>query len=62
MGADLATLQRISGEDAIERWLQIPGKWVEEPNRRRGGESGVQRVLTDDGRLPQDTTAWIALG
>lgn len=51
MGADLATLRRISGENAIERWLQISGKWVEEPNRRRGGESGVQRVLTDDGRL-----------
>ncbi|MBD1552527.1 InaA protein [Pseudomonas sp. C2L11] len=24
------------------------GEWVEEPNRRRGGESGVQRVLEGD--------------
>lgn len=51
MSVDLASLQQISGENAIDRWLQIPGKWVEEPNRRRGGESGVQRVLTADGRL-----------
>ncbi|MNZ33120.1 hypothetical protein D3C78_504590 [compost metagenome] len=51
MSADLASLQDISGENAIDRWLQVPGNWVEEPNRRRGGESGVQRVLTEDGRL-----------
>ncbi|MCD5993375.1 InaA protein [Pseudomonas sp. CDFA 602] len=25
------------------------GEWVEEPNVRRGGESGVQRVITGDG-------------
>ena len=51
MAVDLASLQQISGENAIDRWLQVPGKWVEEPNRRRGGESGVQRVLTSDGRM-----------
>lgn len=27
------------------------GEWVEEPNRRRGGESGVQRVYDEDSLL-----------
>lgn len=27
------------------------GEWVEEPNVRRGGESGVQRVITSDGKM-----------
>ncbi|KFE54429.1 lipopolysaccharide kinase InaA family protein [Pseudomonas syringae] len=27
------------------------GEWVEEPNQRRGGESGVQRVITEGGQL-----------
>ncbi|WP_249583532.1 lipopolysaccharide kinase InaA family protein [Pseudomonas viridiflava] len=30
-------------------WSQS-GEWVEEPNVRRGGESGVQRLITDDGQ------------
>ncbi|MBP0946381.1 lipopolysaccharide kinase InaA family protein [Pseudomonas alliivorans] len=30
-------------------WSQR-GEWVEEPNVRRGGESGVQRLVTDDGQ------------
>ncbi|KAF1061290.1 MAG: Protein InaA [Pseudomonas citronellolis] len=51
MGADLAALRQISGEDAIDRWLQLPGKWVEEPNQRRGGESGVQRLDDCNGHL-----------
>ncbi|MCY1295727.1 hypothetical protein D3C76_739120 [compost metagenome] len=51
MAADLAFPQQVAGDGVLERWLQVPGKWVEEPNRRRGGESGVQRVLADDGRL-----------
>lgn len=31
-------------------WWQIQGEWVEEPNDRRGGYSGVQRI-TRDGKL-----------
>lgn len=27
---------------SFERWWQLQGKWVEEKNQRRGGESGVQ--------------------
>ncbi|MFZ3206922.1 MAG: lipopolysaccharide kinase InaA family protein, partial [Pseudomonas sp.] len=29
---------------AFEQWWQLQGEWVEEPNHRRGGESGVQRL------------------
>ncbi len=36
---------------AFEQWWQLQGEWVEEPNRRRGGESGVQRLLLDEGRV-----------
>ena len=38
------------GERFAYFWNQR-GEWVEEPNIRRGGESGVQRVLTENGRL-----------
>ncbi|MNE03808.1 hypothetical protein D3C80_963210 [compost metagenome] len=31
-------------------WSQ-QGEWVEEPNQRRGGESGVQRLHSDNGQL-----------
>ncbi|HEX5843471.1 MAG TPA: lipopolysaccharide kinase InaA family protein [Pseudomonas sp.] len=34
----------------LEAWWQLQGEWVEEPNDRRGGCSGVQRI-TQDGRL-----------
>jgi len=36
---------------AFDQWWQLQGEWVEEPNRRRGGESGVQRLRLDDGRV-----------
>jgi hypothetical protein len=29
---------------SFQRWWDTRGEWVEEPNRRRDGESGVQRV------------------
>lgn len=35
----------------FEHWWQLQGEWVEEPNRRRGGESGVQRLLLAEGRV-----------
>jgi hypothetical protein len=31
-------------------WRQ-QGEWVEEPNQRRGGESGVQRLNDANGKL-----------
>jgi tRNA A-37 threonylcarbamoyl transferase component Bud32 len=35
----------------FEHWWQLQGEWVEEPNQRRGGESGVQRLQSAEGRL-----------
>ncbi|MEO4047628.1 lipopolysaccharide kinase InaA family protein [Pseudomonas sp. CAU 1711] len=35
----------------FEQWWQLQGAWVEEPNRRRCGESGVQRLRQEDGRV-----------
>ena len=37
--------------DAFSAWWQRQGEWVEEPNLRRGGESGVQRLRDLDGTL-----------
>jgi tRNA A-37 threonylcarbamoyl transferase component Bud32 len=39
------------GESGFDCWWQRQGEWVETPNQRRGGESGVQRLRADDGRL-----------
>ncbi|SQF96338.1 InaA protein [Paucimonas lemoignei] len=38
------------GHDFDFFWGQ-QGEWVEEPNQRRGGESGVQRVFSEAGQL-----------
>ncbi|MDM8347538.1 lipopolysaccharide kinase InaA family protein [Pseudomonas sp. sp1636] len=38
----LAQSERVPS--AFEDWWQTRGEWVEAPNRRRGGESGVQRL------------------
>ena len=35
---------------SLDSWWQIQGEWVEEPNDRRGGNSGVQRI-TQHGQL-----------
>ncbi|HEY6611679.1 MAG TPA: lipopolysaccharide kinase InaA family protein, partial [Pseudomonas sp.] len=51
MGNLLASLQTMPQEQAFDRWLAEPGEWVEAPNERRGGMSGVQRVRSGDGRL-----------
>lgn len=38
-------------ESGFEYWWQRRGDWVEEPNQRRGGESGVQRLHAENGHL-----------
>ena len=40
----------MSDEKNLSYWQALPGEWVEAPNERRGGYSGVQRVRLDDGR------------
>ena len=40
-----------ANEDRFEFYWNQQGEWVEEPNRRRGGESGVQRIHDENGRL-----------
>ena len=30
--------------DSLDTWWQLQGEWVEPPNVRRGGQSGVQRI------------------
>jgi len=33
---------------SLDSWWEIQGEWVEEPNNRRGGHSGVQRIWKDE--------------
>ncbi|MFZ2318632.1 MAG: lipopolysaccharide kinase InaA family protein [Pseudomonas sp.] len=49
MLADVNVLLKLDPQDAFDQWLALPGEWVEPPNIRRGGESGVKRVLTSSG-------------
>jgi tRNA A-37 threonylcarbamoyl transferase component Bud32 len=37
--------QRVEPNGSFDDWWNSHGQWVEQPNRRRGGESGVQRLL-----------------
>ena len=38
-------------EDSFQRYWHEQGEWVEAPNQRRGGQSGVQRVYDAEGRM-----------
>lgn len=38
-------------DDPFERFWNWRGEWVEAPNLRRGGESGVERVRREDGAV-----------
>ncbi|CDM39457.1 lipopolysaccharide kinase InaA family protein [Ectopseudomonas oleovorans] len=38
-------------QQVFQYWWQQQGDWVEEPNARRGGKSGVQRLLDETGVL-----------
>lgn len=51
MPADVTALLKLPREEAFKQWLGVPGEWVEEPNVRRGGESGVKRIMTADGKM-----------
>jgi tRNA A-37 threonylcarbamoyl transferase component Bud32 len=44
----LAPTEQVPG--TFERWWQTQGEWVEAPNQRRGGESGVQRLQSKAGQ------------
>lgn len=47
MAATLSTSNTSYNSAGFESWWQIQGEWVEEPNDRRGGYSGVQRIYKD---------------
>ncbi|MDO8697007.1 MAG: InaA protein [Pseudomonadales bacterium RIFCSPLOWO2_12_59_9] len=51
MPADVNALLKLPSAQAFDQWLALPGEWVEEPNLRRGGESGVKRVMSSTGKL-----------
>lgn len=36
-------------QHSFQHWWHLHGEWVEPPNLRRGGESGVQRLQVQDG-------------
>jgi hypothetical protein len=47
MAAAFSTPDTSSNPVSFDNWWQIQGEWVEEPNDRRGGFSGVQRIYKD---------------
>ncbi|QKF49623.1 lipopolysaccharide kinase InaA family protein [Pseudomonas graminis] len=51
MAVDFATELAVPAKDRFAYFWNTRGEWVEEPNVRRGGESGVQRVVSENGRL-----------
>jgi hypothetical protein len=51
MSANLSALSQLSEAEAFSHWLEVHGDWVEEPNVRRGGVSGVKRIYSDKGQM-----------
>lgn len=51
MLANTAVLTQLPEAEAFSRWLEVDGDWVEEPNVRRGGMSGVKRIYTESGKM-----------
>lgn len=43
-------IDHCNADAAFARWWQVEGEWVEPPNERRGGNSGVLRVVDASGR------------
>ncbi|MBF6032525.1 InaA protein [Pseudomonas sp. P155] len=51
MAVQFAAETDVAPQDRFDFYWNQRGEWVEEPNVRRGGESGVQRVVGRDGQL-----------
>ena len=51
MAVEQVSLAQIAPEDRFDYFWSQRGEWVEEPNVRRGGESGVQRIHASGGQL-----------
>lgn len=51
MAVQFAAETGVAPQDRFDYYWNQRGEWVEEPNVRRGGESGVQRVVGRDGQL-----------
>ncbi|MCU0073960.1 InaA protein [Pseudomonas koreensis] len=51
MAVQFAAETEVAPEDRFDYYWNQRGEWVEEPNVRRGGESGVQRVMGREGQL-----------
>lgn len=51
MAVNYAAQTDLAPEDRFDYFWNLRGKWVEESNQRRGGESGVQRILSRNGDL-----------
>jgi hypothetical protein len=51
MGVNRATDSFANADQRFDYFWSQHGEWVEEPNVRRGGQSGVQRIHADDGGL-----------
>lgn len=45
MSALIVRLSGVRAVDCLDTWWERTGSWVEAPNQRRGGESGVQFLL-----------------
>ncbi|AJO80312.1 lipopolysaccharide kinase InaA family protein [Pseudomonas sp. MRSN 12121] len=50
MAVECAPEMEVAAVDRFDYFWSRQGEWVEEPNKRRGGESGVQRITGADGR------------
>ena len=50
MAVDSVSPHQPATDDRFDFYWQQQGEWVEEPNQRRGGESGVQRIHDAKGR------------
>ena len=51
MAVHCAAEADVVSRDRFDYFWNLRGEWVEEPNVRRGGESGVERVMGSDGQL-----------
>jgi len=52
MSRPLVLPAREARTSTFQRWWNTQGEWVEEPNQRRAGESGVQRIRLRDPQQP----------